>query len=303
MFSVILEKKYSFSVRKIFFLNIQLSLVALPLILVLIYKQGSILDIYNATIKSLIEDGNFTSKVIDITILNNSYRINNIVIFLKLFVTFCSIFCLFHIYEYTKDEISIIRYEYVHLILFNTLSLFLLTSSNDFLIFFMGIELLSFGLYILSSYKKNKNFSTEAGLKYYILGGVSGAILLLGVSLVYGASGLINFDEIKEYLKLYKEMEILSEEDYLNLRKIFMGFLLISISLFIKLGAAPFHIWVADIYEGVMTPVTLYLSTVPKIILYFILFKFYFNIFIQYTFCGSLNFILMGVIVSLVLGA
>lgn len=112
----------------------------------------------------------------------------------------------------------------------------------------MGLELQAFSLYILASIKRNKNFSTEAGLKYFIVGGVSSSFFLLGVSLIYGYSGLINYDDLYIYLSVYAEMKGSTEELY----GISLGFILITISLFIKLGVAPFQFWVPDVYEGVI---------------------------------------------------
>lgn len=111
----------------------------------------------------------------------------------------------------------------------------------------MGLELQAFSLYVLASLKKNKNFSTEAGLKYFIVGGVSSAFFLLGVSLIYGNSGLVNYDDLYIFLNLYKDLEL----DINGLYGILFGFILITISLFIKIGVAPFQFWVPDVYEGV----------------------------------------------------
>lgn len=82
---------------------------------------------------------------------------------------------------------------------------------------------------------------------------------------------------------------------------ILFGFILISISLFIKLGVAPFQFWVPDVYEGIMTPMTLYFSIIPKIGIYFVLFRFYYYVFVEFTYVWK-SFLLMGVIASLLVG-
>lgn len=307
LLSVILEKRYSFSTRKVLFFNIGLAIVALGVVQFLLFEG---VDSLTLTGKEVLEPAGDTgisfkyNKGTEVKLINNSYRTSPLILTIKSIVNFFSILCLYVVWVYAKDEKNLIKYEYVSLILFSTLSLFIILSSNDFLVFFMGLELLSFSLYVLASFKKNKNFSTEAGLKYFIIGGVSSAILLFGISLIYGYTGLINFDDIAESLKYYGQPNSQSTDiSYSEARMVLIGFILVTISLLIKLGAAPFHSWVPDVYEGVMTPVTVYLSTVPKIVIYFILFKFYLYVFSHFIIMGSLNIIVVGVFASLTLGA
>ena len=147
-------------------------------------------------------------------------------------------------------------FEFPILIFISLLGFFLLVSSNNLLVMYLSIETISLSLYVLAAIKKNNALSTEAGLKYFILGALSSGLLLFGCSLVYYSSGLIDFDSLSN---------VQVDNAFL------IGSIFILISLLFKIAAAPFHMWAPDVYEGAPTIVTFYFATVPKIgILYLI---------------------------------
>jgi len=125
-------------------------------------------------------------------------------------------------------------------------------SSNDLIVFYMGLELQSLALYVLATYNRDQLKSSEAGLKYFVLSALSSGLLLYGCSLVYGFSGSTNFDIISNQLN--------SDEYVLT-----FGIVFILVGLAFKISAVPFHMWAPDVYEGSPTTVTLFFTIVPKI--------------------------------------
>ena len=187
-------------------------------------------------------------------IFNESYIIDKLSIFMK---TLTLIFCLFVLLS-SKDYIkknSIDKIEYPILILSSVLGMLLMISSNDLIVFYLGLELQSLSLYILTSFKRNEERSTEAGLKFFVLSALSSGLLLYGCSLIYGFTGTTNFDEINL---------ILSELENLNIGILF-GLIFILVGLAFKIAAVPFHMWTPDVYEGAPTPITAFFAVAPKI--------------------------------------
>ena len=144
-----------------------------------------------------------------------------------------------------------------------------LVASYDFFTMYLTIELLSLPLYGLASIKSRSLLSTEAGLKYFILGAFSSGVFLFGVSLIYLATGSLSFSEIGQlFAGVNVDLFSVTEGSAHSLSYIaafLMGMLLVIIGLLFKLTAVPFHMWAPDVYEGAPTPVTAYFSTVPKL--------------------------------------
>ena len=125
-------------------------------------------------------------------------------------------------------------------------------SSNDLIVFYMGLELQSLALYVLATFNRDQLKSSEAGLKYFVLSALSSGLLLYGCSLIYGFSGATNFEVISNQLN--------SNEYVLT-----FGIVFILVGLAFKISAVPFHMWAPDVYEGSPTSVTLFFAIVPKI--------------------------------------
>jgi len=130
-------------------------------------------------------------------------------------------------------------------------------SSYDFISMYLTIEMQSLCFYVLACSKRNSEFSTEAGLKYFILGAFSSGILLFGASLIYGFSGITNFEELTK----------LSYSEHMG-TGVLIGMLFIAVGFLFKLTAAPFHMWAPDVYEGAPTAVTAFFAVAPKIALF-----------------------------------
>ena len=184
--------------------------------------------------------------------------------------------------------------EYCLIIIFNILGALLLISSSDLISVYLSIELQSFGLYILATLYKEKLSASSAGLKYFLLGGLSSCIILLGSGLIYTYTGLTNLDLIYSFFSIYFKNDYISllisnfhnlnnnilslsyatSENIINnnIKGISIGFLLIFAGFLFKIAAAPFHNWAPDVYDDSPTLVTIWLTIMPKIsILIFLL--------------------------------
>jgi NADH-quinone oxidoreductase subunit N len=154
---------------------------------------------------------------------------------------------------YLKRE-QIDRFEYPVLVLFATAGMLMMISANDLMALYLGLELQSLALYVLAAIQRDSVRSTEAGLKYFVLGALSSGMLLFGASIVYGFSGTTGFDGIATLLG--------GTEPQLGL---IVGLVLVSAGLAFKVSAVPFHMWTPDVYEGAPTPVTALFAIAPKI--------------------------------------
>ncbi len=149
------------------------------------------------------------------------------------------------------------RFEYSILIVFATLGMMMMISANDLIALYIGLEMQSLSLYVIAAFQRDDTRSTEAGLKYFVLGALASGMLLYGASLIYGFTGTTNFDQLAQLFQGGGETEI-------NIGIIF-GIVFILAGLAFKVSAVPFHMWTPDVYEGAPTPVTAFFSVAPKI--------------------------------------
>lgn len=146
------------------------------------------------------------------------------------------------------------RFEYPVLIALATLGMMMMVSSASFIALYMGVELQALAIYVIVAFQRDKARSSEAGLKYFVLGALSSGLLLYGCSLVYGFTGSVDFDTIASVIGTNKP----------SIGLIF-GLVFILSALAFKISAVPFHMWTPDVYEGAPTPVTAFLIGVPKV--------------------------------------
>ena len=147
--------------------------------------------------------------------------------------------------------------DYSLIVLFSTLGSLLLISSSDLISMYLSIELQSFGLYVLSTLYRDSESSTSAGLKYFLLGGLSSCLILLGAGLIYAYTGLTNFESIYSLISV-------SSLNYI-IQGFSLGLILIMIGFLFKISAAPLHNWSPDVYDDTPTIVTIWLTIMPKI--------------------------------------
>lgn len=167
-------------------------------------------------------------------------------------------------FNYIKNK-KINKNEWVTLILTATLSSILLVSSFDLISIYLAIELQSLIFYTLAAYNRNNEFSTEAGLKYFILGALSSGLLLFGISIIYGITGITNLEEITKLIMVLTQGDTFQNTTIKHIDLINIGLILIIIAFLFKIGAVPFHMWTPDVYEGAPTIVTAYFAITPKI--------------------------------------
>ena len=161
-------------------------------------------------------------------------------------------------YQLSQDRIKInYATEYSLVVLFSTLGASLLISSCDLISMYLSIELQSFGVYILATLYRDSESATSAGLKYFLLGGLSSCIILLGASLIYTYTGLTNFESIYSLIYVSYNNNII--------QGLSLGFILIIIGFLFKIAAAPLHNWAPDVYDDSPTIVTIWLTIMPKI--------------------------------------
>lgn len=156
--------------------------------------------------------------------------------------------------------------EYSLIVLFSTLGSSLLLSSGNLLSLYLAIELQSFGVYILATIYRNSESATNAGLKYFLLGGLSSCLILLGCVLIYSYTGLIYFEDIYSLVSSLSLTTGTESQGYFDIITVIqLGLILIFIGFLFKIAAAPFHNWAPDVYNDVPTIVTTWLTIMPKI--------------------------------------
>lgn len=203
-----------------------------------------------------------------------------------------------------KQYISYFRgydFEFILILFISLFSSVLILNSNDLVSLFFIIELQSLTFYILVASKQTSSFSTESGLKYFILGCFSSGIILFGISLIYGFTGLLSYTDLTLFLSEVMKDGIL-DASFISFSGFLVGFLLLTAGFLFKLGSAPFHMWMPDVYEGSPLLITAYLSTLPKISLIFIVFKLYYYVFFDvFFYCQSL--FITTALLSILLGS
>jgi len=184
----------------------------------------------------------------------NLFVVDAFSIFTKVLVLIASILAIIMSLDFMKLNGGM-RFEYPILIIFATLGMMMMISANDLMSLYIGLEMQSLSLYVIASFQRNDQRSTEAGLKYFVLGALASGLLLYGSSLVYGFAGTTNFDKIAE----------LFAADAHASAGLIIGLVFVTSGLAFKISAVPFHMWTPDVYEGAPTPVTAFFASAPKI--------------------------------------
>ena len=202
------------------------------------------------------------------------------------------------IFQYTYQHLNYLnslKIEYFTISILGLVGTMVMISSYSLLMLYLGIELLSLALYALIGFNKHSGLSSEAAIKYYVLGAMSSGILLFGISLIYGFTGSINYFEIADQIRNINSNSV----QFLG---IIFGIVFITASLCFKFGAAPFHIWVPDIYQGSLISTTILLSTLPKIAVFIVFLKLYFIPFMALEYVWSDILVFIG-IASIIIGS
>ncbi|KTE03002.1 MULTISPECIES: NADH-quinone oxidoreductase subunit NuoN [unclassified Sphingopyxis] len=187
---------------------------------------------------------------VDATVFSGTLSVDSFGGFAKLLIYAASFVCIVIAPRFFNGGM---RAEYPTLILFAALGMGIMASSRDLMTLYVGLELNSLAAYVLASFMRTDERSTEAGLKYFVLGALASGMLLYGISLLYGFTGTTDFAGIAK---------VLGGE--LNIGLIF-GIVFVLAGLGFKISAVPFHMWTPDVYEGAPTPVTTFFATAPKV--------------------------------------
>ena len=236
------------------FPEIFISLAIMFLLIVGVFKKNSSNLIYNLTIISsliaLALTFNYPIET-ELSLFNESYKIDYLSTFMKILTLVSGVFVMLTSSKYIQIT-KILKIEYPILLLSSILGMMVMISSNDLIVFYMGLELQSLALYVLASFNRENLLSTEAGVKYFVLSALSSGLLLYGCSLIYGFSNSTNFVLIAENLNS-------------NNYGLTFGIVFILVGLAFKISAVPFHMWAPDVYQGSPTSVTLFFAVLPKI--------------------------------------
>lgn len=237
------------------------------------------------------------NPITNASLLYNTLIIDDFTKFIKILVLVSSFFSIYISIDYIKQE-SLNAFEYIILILVSIISMLFLISSADFISLYLAIELQSLSFYVLAAIKRNSEFSTEAGLKYFLLGAFSSGLLLFGCSLIYGFTGVTNFYELG---KIFTggTLDILATTSSLPACELGMVFLLIG--FLFKTTAAPFHMWSPDVYEGAPTGVTAFFMITPKAAMFAVFLRLFFIGFYDFIMPWQKIFIVCSII-SLIVG-
>jgi NADH-quinone oxidoreductase subunit N len=182
---------------------------------------------------------------------NGSFIVDDFARFLKILALVGSVATLVLSAEFLADPTRRI-FEYSILVLLSTLGMMVLISAGDLIMLYLGLELMSLALYVVAASNRDNARSTEAGLKYFVLGALSSGMLLYGASLVYGFTGTVSFAGIAAVAKTGSV-------------GIVFGLVFLLAGLCFKVSAVPFHMWTPDVYEGAPTPVTAFFASAPKV--------------------------------------
>lgn len=162
------------------------------------------------------------------------------------------------VFLYSRDYLEregLLKGEYFILGLFALLGIIVMISANSLLILYLGLELLSLALYALVAFDRESSIAAESAMKYFVLGAIASGTLLYGISVLYGITGTVDIGELGAYFSSGETPQVAA----------LLGLAFVIVGVAFKFGAVPFHMWLPDVYQGARTPVTLFISTAPKL--------------------------------------
>ena len=222
-----------------------------------------------------------------IFLFSNSYLVDQLSLLIKSIILISAFFVMLSSYNYVRVN-NILKIEYPILILCSLIGMLVMISSNDLIVFYIGLELQSLALYVLASFNRDNLLSSESGLKYFVLSALSSGLLLYGCSLIYGFSNSTNFNVISQNFNF----------EY----GVIFGMVFVIVGLAFKISAVPFHMWAPDVYQGSPTSVTVLFAILPKIAALTVFIKFLYGPFLNLFEEWQIIIIFLSV-ASMILGA
>ncbi|MGO4127327.1 NADH-quinone oxidoreductase subunit NuoN [Inquilinus sp. YAF38] len=192
---------------------------------------------------------------------NGMFVADHFAVFMKILVLIGSALTLILSLDYLEHE-GMSRFEFPVLFVLATVGMLLMISANNLISLYLGLELQSLSLYVVAAFNRDSERSSEAGLKYFVLGALSSGLLLYGVSLVYGFLGTTSFDVLAQALSGQATSGVVVGGSSMG---VIIGLVFICAALAFKVSAVPFHMWTPDVYEGAPTPVTAFFAVAPKV--------------------------------------
>ena len=224
---------------ELIFPEIFISLSIMFLLILGVFKKDSSKIIHNISLLVLLITAvitfNETLSINPTTLFNESIIIDYLSSFMKI-ITLLAAFVVLLISSNYLRTFKIFKIEYPILILSSVLGMMIMISSNDLIVFYMGLELQSLALYVLATFNRDQLKSSEAGLKYFVLSALSSGLLLYGCSLIYGFTGSTNFN-------------VIATQFNTNEYALTFGIVFVLVGLAFKISAVPFHMWAPDVYE------------------------------------------------------
>nr|YP_011017621.1 NADH dehydrogenase subunit 2 [Bostrychia tenuissima]WQF69444.1 NADH dehydrogenase subunit 2 [Bostrychia tenuissima] len=219
---------------------------------------------------------------------------NSFVFYMKTMIT---IFMQFWFFSFFKAMNKTLNFEFWILNLLSLMASFFIMQANDLTSMYISVEFLSLIFYVLASFKRDSEFSTEAGTKYFMTGSFSSGTLTFGISLLYSLVGLTNFQDTALFFTGYSYLQ-----DNFVMSGIAMSLVFILTSFLFKLGSAPFHFWTPDVYEGVSTPMVSFFVMVPKLTLISLMTRFFYTVSLDFLVNQTSSFFLTCALLSTLVG-
>ena len=188
-----------------------------------------------------------------VTVLGGHYTADGLASLLKVFILLTSFVVFVYAREYLQAR-NLFKGEFYILGLFSVLGMMVLVSAGSLLTVYLGLELLSLSLYAMVALHRDSGDASEAAMKYFVLGALASGMLLYGMSMIYGATGTLELQEVARVAAAADNDLVLA-----------FGLVFLLVGIAFKLGAVPFHMWIPDVYEGAPTAVTAFISTAPKL--------------------------------------
>ena len=189
------------------------------------------------------------------TLFDGAFVVDGFARFMKVLTLVSSAAALILSFDYMR-EAKILKFEYPVLVLLATAGMLMMISANDLISLYLGLELQSLALYVVAALRRDDVRSSEAGLKYFVLGALSSGMLLYGASLIYGFTGSTSFAKIAAAAAVAGAGQDIG---------LIIGLVFLLVGLAFKISAVPFHMWTPDVYEGAPTPVTTFFAAAPKV--------------------------------------
>src|SRR5215468_9684330 len=235
-----------------------LAVGAMALLMLGVYRagQGTTAAVTGLAVLLLIVTGVLilTLPAGKLTTFGGSFIVDDFAKFLKIVALIGSVTTLVLSTEFLSDP-SRRMFEYSILVLLSTLGMMVLISAGDLIALYLGLELMSLALYVVAASNRDNVKSTEAGLKYFVLGALSSGMLLYGASLIYGFTGSTSFAAIATAAKATTAATDIG---------LIVGLVFLLVGIAFKISAVPFHMWTPDVYEGAPTPVATFFAAAPK---------------------------------------